>query len=333
VIPRGRAAACCSMASRRSRRGSRSVGLIAVGQFAQMWTRNTTFKGQRMSEYQYYEFQAIDRPLTSKQQDDLRKLSTRAVITPTSFTNEYQWGDFRGNPRRMIEQCFDAFFYYANWGTHWFMLRLPKKLVDIKTIKEYAADHHLDIRTKGDFVVLDFQSEDESGEWYGDEEKSGLASLIPLRADLLNGDLRSLYLGWLAAAQDGALAADDVEPPVPPGLQRLSASLESLAEFLRIDDKLLKAAGKAGAAAVDSGPAKEDLAKWVAKLPAAEKNKILLQLAEGNDPHLSLDLLRRFRESRGGPSVKKDAEARQDRRTVGELLAAAGLDRETMEEA
>ena len=252
-----------------------------------------------MSEYQYYEFQAIDRPLTSRQMGELRKLSTRAEITPTSFTNEYHWGDFRGNPRRMMEQYFDAFFYYANWGTHWFMLRLPKKLVDVKAIKQYGADDHLDVWTKGDFVLLDFQSEDESGEWYGDEGESGLASLIPLRADLLNGDLRALYLGWLAAAQDGVLEADDVEPPVPPGLQRLSASLKSLAEFLRIDDKLLKAAAKAGPAEAASQPAKKELARWIAKLPVTEKNKILLQLAEGNDPHLSMDLLRRFRESAG----------------------------------
>jgi hypothetical protein len=109
-----------------------------------------------MSEYQYYEFQAIDRPLTSRQMGELRKLSTRAEITPTSFTNEYHWGDFRGNPRRMMEMYFDAFFYYANWGTHWFMLRLPKKLVDVKAVKQYEADDHLDVWTKGDFVVLDF---------------------------------------------------------------------------------------------------------------------------------------------------------------------------------
>ena len=43
-----------------------------------------------MSEYQYYEFRAIDRPLTSRQMGELRKLSTRAEITPISFTNEYQ---------------------------------------------------------------------------------------------------------------------------------------------------------------------------------------------------------------------------------------------------
>ena len=54
-----------------------------------------------MSEYQYYEFLAIDRPLSSKEMGELRRLSTRADITPTSFTNEYHWGSFKGDPRKM----------------------------------------------------------------------------------------------------------------------------------------------------------------------------------------------------------------------------------------
>ncbi len=42
-----------------------------------------------MSEYQYYEFRAIDHPLERKEMDELRALSSRAEITPTSFTNTY----------------------------------------------------------------------------------------------------------------------------------------------------------------------------------------------------------------------------------------------------
>ena len=42
-----------------------------------------------MSEYQYYEFVAVDQPLTSKQQAELRKHSSRATITASSFINEY----------------------------------------------------------------------------------------------------------------------------------------------------------------------------------------------------------------------------------------------------
>ncbi len=44
--------------------------------------------GWAMSEYQYYEFVAIDRPLTAEQQDDLRAVSTRGRISSTSFVND-----------------------------------------------------------------------------------------------------------------------------------------------------------------------------------------------------------------------------------------------------
>lgn len=92
----------------------------------------------QVSEYQYYEFAAVDRPLDGRQLDELRALSTRADITSTSFVNSYQWGDFRGDPRVMMEKYFDAFLYLANWGTRQVMLRLPVRLLDIDTAKRYC---------------------------------------------------------------------------------------------------------------------------------------------------------------------------------------------------
>jgi hypothetical protein len=56
-----------------------------------------------MSEYQYYEFQAIDKPLNAKQMAELRSYSTRAQITPASFINEYNWGNFKGNSDRWMD--------------------------------------------------------------------------------------------------------------------------------------------------------------------------------------------------------------------------------------
>ena len=64
-----------------------------------------------MSEYQYYEFLAVDRPLDTKALAAVRALSTRARITPTSFVNTYQWGDFKGDPRALVERYYDAFLY------------------------------------------------------------------------------------------------------------------------------------------------------------------------------------------------------------------------------
>ena len=51
-----------------------------------------------VSEYQYYEFQAIDRPLGEADRQALEALSSRARVTATSFTNHYNYGDFRGDP-------------------------------------------------------------------------------------------------------------------------------------------------------------------------------------------------------------------------------------------
>lgn len=78
-----------------------------------------------MSEYQYYDFRAVDRALTKAEMAALRSISTRAVITSTSFTNHCEWGDLKSDPLKLLEKYFDAFVYVASWGTHQFCLRVP----------------------------------------------------------------------------------------------------------------------------------------------------------------------------------------------------------------
>jgi hypothetical protein len=92
-----------------------------------------------VSEYQYYEFLAVDRPLDDDEQAEVRSLSTRARITATSFVNEYHWGDFKGNPHRLMERYYDAHLYLANWGTHRAMFRLPCDLLDPAVVETTAS--------------------------------------------------------------------------------------------------------------------------------------------------------------------------------------------------
>ena len=56
----------------------------------------------------------------------------RSVLNPQN-----QWGDFRGDPRKMMEQYFDAHLYFANWGTRRLMLRVPRAALDTKTAEQY----------------------------------------------------------------------------------------------------------------------------------------------------------------------------------------------------
>ncbi|MDH6222469.1 hypothetical protein [Streptomyces pseudovenezuelae] len=46
-----------------------------------------------MSEYQHYQFLAMDRPLSDAQVAEVRKLTSRAALTRTMFVNSYQWAE------------------------------------------------------------------------------------------------------------------------------------------------------------------------------------------------------------------------------------------------
>jgi hypothetical protein len=69
-----------------------------------------------MSEYQYYEFAAVDQLLTEQAQSELRSRSTRATITASGFINEYHWGNLKGEPLDWVERFFDAHVYSSSWG-------------------------------------------------------------------------------------------------------------------------------------------------------------------------------------------------------------------------
>jgi hypothetical protein len=268
-----------------------------------------------VSEYQYYEFAAADRPLDGPQLDELRALSTRADITATSFVNSYQWGSFRGDPRIMMERYFDGFLYLANWGTHELMLRLPARLLDLETAQRYCPGGIVSCWANRGNVVLHAGSEDENGD-YDEGGERMLASILPVRADVMSGDYRPLYILWLVAVQAEELDGDELEPPVPPGLGALTGSQTALAEFLRLDGDLLDAAADGSTTVSRSGP---DVEAWVAGLPARERDALLVELLRGDDPHVRAVSLRR-----AGASVPGDG-----RRTVEELWAVATARRDT----
>jgi hypothetical protein len=269
-----------------------------------------------VSEFQYYEFVAVDRPLTPKQQGELRALSTRARITSSSFVNEYQWGDLKGDPRVWMERYFDAHLYLANWGTRRIVLRLPRAALPSETAARYCVEDSAGSWATRTHVIVDLHSQGEDGddEWCDPEGR--LAAIIPARAELAAGDLRLLYLAWLLCVQGRELDDVDLEPPVPAGLAELSGPLQALADFLRLDPDLLTAAAEGSPPLAVTAPSGAVLGRWVRALPVADKDELLLRVLRGDGALLRSELLRRFH---GAP----DEQAAGDRRTAGQLLAAA----------
>ncbi len=260
-----------------------------------------------MSEYQYYEFQAIDRPLTESDLAYLRTLSSRGYLTATSASFEYNYGDFRGNEDEILEEYFDALLYITNWGVRRLVFRFPKALINLETVKLYTLPEVVMLRTTDNYVLIDIYVDKEEGEWVETGE-GWLSRMMMLRDAILHGDYRALYLGWLHAMElnppDSEDAAEDeyddedeyeddevetiplknntLEPPVPPNLSQLEGPLQAFVEFFEIDPQLVRAAA---AASPTAAKASEPIEKWINALPEQECRALLLQSRTGRSEY------------------------------------------------
>lgn len=276
-----------------------------------------------MSEYQYYEFQAIDRPLGEADREALRGLSSRAQITATSFTNHYNYGDFKGNRRELMTRWFDLHLYVANWGTRQLMVRLPKRLLDRDRLDALLMGTDLATVTEaGENLILDICDGGEDAEHVDWEDGSGwLSALAPLRADLLSGDWRLVYLIWLTGVEQGHVRDEALEPL--PGIAPLNGGLKAFADFFRIDADLVQAAAEMPrGCAQNEKPSSAALRKAIAAMPGSQRTALLLRLAEG-EPHVGAELrleLRRLRsrqqQALERPALRSAAELRDRAKAV-----------------
>lgn len=271
-----------------------------------------------VSEYQYYEFQALDRPLTASEKTYIQSLSSRVELTSTQAVFLYNYGSFRDKPKQLLEKCFDVMLYMANWGSRQLMFRFPKPLVNPAVLEPYCQTDSISISTTENFVILDINIHDEENhDWI--EGEGWLSSLVSLRDDLLRGDLRSLYLAWLKAAplESEEDAEDLLEPPVPANLSDLSAPLAAFVEFFKIDRNLIAAAATASTVEEEETDDLEDL---IPSLSEEEKNDFLLKVIRG-ESHVGVQLMQRLRSKSNQPEVNVNYD--QSRRSLSKLQELA----------
>ncbi len=253
-----------------------------------------------MSEYQRYEFMASDRPLTRVQLDAVNALSSHIDASSTHALIEYHWGDFKHDPIDVLHKFFDGFLYWANWGAPELALRFPHGILPVDLIDGYDLDEFVTFTRYPDYDILDihFGEMEAPDEWVDYE----LGSLIAIRDELMEGDLRALYIVWLASQhmREGYDEEEDEEedeeisvPPVPPAFGTLTAAQEALAELLQVPQELLVATARHSSAAVSSTG--DDAAAWVTLLPPERQHEYLVRLAR-NEPGLSRLLVKELRE-------------------------------------
>ncbi|MGP1382548.1 MAG: cell envelope integrity protein TolA [Thainema sp.] len=273
-----------------------------------------------MSEYQYYEFLAVDRPLTSQEQAVIQKLSSRVQISSSRAVFVYNYSDFPGDAEQILAKYFDIMFYIANWGSWQFMFRLPSAIADLEWFEPYCLTHAITCTQTKQHIVLNIEISDDG--WSGWAEGDGwLSQIAPLRDDLLKGDLRLLYLAWLRVIDQFAgyeLEDDPVEPPVPPNLGQLSAPLKAFMELVELDPDLVATAAQASPK--QKSGAESPLENWLPELSEAERQEFLIKLIR-QEPRVDLQLIRRLKELAGADQAAPQVAA--GTRRLSELCAIA----------
>jgi hypothetical protein len=267
-----------------------------------------------LSEYQYYEFLAVDRPLDRAAQGALREISSRATITTTSFRNHYDYGDLKADPLKMLADHFDLHVYVANWGSRVFAMRFPKQFIDRTAIKRFGISKELlQLRVAGQHVLVVVTLDElELEEW--DDGDAWMAGLAPLREAVLRGDLRLFYLLWLLQVSYGEMDPDDAPEPLA-WIGEPDGALGTFADFICLDPDLLTAAAS-DPAAMPAAPLDKAVKAAIRALPEDEKVRLLFALYEGETPHLSAA----FRSRLALPGSGSEA---GPRRSAGDLCKAA----------
>ncbi len=238
-----------------------------------------------MSEYQYYEFAAIDRPISDEGLHYARRCSSRAIVSRVRWQNTYHFGDFGGSVDTLLKH-YDAHFYIANWGTVRLGLAVPKGAIALKSIEPYLRrgkryENTLTVKETGDRCILYWERSEEESYW--DTEGEGLIDrLTGIREELLRGDYRALFLGWLADFHpDEVLESDGKSgsiPPIPAGLAQLGPALKALIEHFPVDPDALAVAAGLSEAATQGRIA---MAAVLETLSISEMRALLARVAEG----------------------------------------------------
>ncbi len=259
-----------------------------------------------MSEYQYYEFVAVDGPISDEGLRYAEGCSSRADVSRVHWRNQYNFGDFGGSVERLL-QYYDAHFYIANWGTVRFAVALPEGVLDRDAVQPYVRGHEqyentLTIKRNGARTIVWWERNEEDG-WGWTEGEGLISRLVGIREELMRRDYRALFLGWLADfrpddwrdPRDSAVLV----PPIPAGLDCPTPALQTLLEQFPVDcDALAVATGQAQGGMPDRIPISDALDK----LPVGDMKALLARVADGDGPRVMSEL-NRLTYPRIGPSV------------------------------
>jgi hypothetical protein len=245
-----------------------------------------------MSFFQYYEFYKIDSSLSTEEIEEVSSWSSRARVLNRRAVFTYSYGDFPFEPKEILLDYFDAFFYADSGGSIHLMFKMPKKLVNVKQLQQYDiledwSESELKISTHKDMLVIEatYRNVSDNFGWI-EEDLPWLANILSVREAILNGDYTTVFMIWMSILKEkyenGKIEATFQIPQalLPPKLcYRKNKALLTLMEIFEIDKDWLNTF-------VDYSNQKTATLPFNAKekldlLPLARKNEFLTRLLDG----------------------------------------------------
>ena len=256
-----------------------------------------------MSEHQYVAFRAIDKPVANEDTGVHAEAVVAGRDNPMVVRQRIQFGDFRGNAVEMfavvtiftsttriteLGSCSSGFPTVCRTPTRSCLTSVRIRCDSRRTSRDLAgpiAPYH----ESGDLDEL----------WgFGDL----LNRLAPLRTEILDGDLRPLYLAHLVMACDGEHDPEETkEAPVPAGLKQLSDAQRALTEYFGLSDALIAAAAEHSPPLNAGDDTRNQHAEWLKSQSQAKKDKWLTEIMSDAGSSARSEILAEFRRSRTAP--------------------------------
>lgn len=189
--------------------------------------------------FHYVEGELVDRVLDDGTQSILRMLPGQPTVTSTGFAASVNWEDRTREMDAFVERTFDAWLYFDNGGPREVGFRVPRKVLSAQAVAGHLVGDILSglaaETTERDLLLrFRYYAEDSEGFNFGETGEGWLHRILPVRAELLSGNMDALELGRLIGGYGDRI---DGDLPAEYGLSKAS---RILAAYLLIAPQVLE---------------------------------------------------------------------------------------------
>lgn len=187
-----------------------------------------------MSEYQYYEFYSLNKPLSKACQAEMQAISSSAKFGTHNVQYTYNSGNFSGDDEALLAEHFDVMFYMSKFGDFQLMFRYDPEDLNIEELEDFWMDDIVEFSMAGSSILVNIELNDDNRKYNWLVGEKVLADLLPLYDELKAGEFQLLQLVHLITAIYAGLDDGHISTLVDELLKPLTRAQKALLKHLDI---------------------------------------------------------------------------------------------------